>query len=176
MKKEMLMEIAKGMTLGAVVLFALIGSAAIYASGIDSKLPEEYTQYCEEAGRIYNICPELLEAIIEAESGGDPDAVGQAGEIGLMQIYPMYHMNRMEDIGVRYLFDPRSNIFVGADYLAELFEEHKDTGTVLMVYNGVQNAKERGKIGNYTEYAKSIMKQTISLERAREEEEEHGRN
>lgn len=165
MKKEMLMEIAKGITLGVVVLFALIGSAAIYASGIDLKLPEEYTQYCEEAGRIYNICPELLEAIIEAESGGDPDAVGQAGEIGLMQIYPRYHVERSQRLNVYDLFEPEGNILVGADYLAELFAEYQDMGTVLMIYNGVEDAKLRGNNGDYTDYAEEIMQRVEELER-----------
>lgn len=135
------------------------------AGGADTSLPPEYIQYCEEAGRAYNICPELLEAVIEAESGGNPYAVGAAGEIGLMQVYPEYHMERMGRLGVSSLSDPKGNIFVGADYLAELFLEYGDAGTVLMLYNGTENAEGRGSAGDYTEYAESVLGRSAQLER-----------
>lgn len=131
----------------------------------DTKLSEEYVYYCEEAGKSYNICPELLQAIIEAESGGDPDAVGEAGEIGMMQIYPVYHQGRALHLSVYNLFDPEGNILVGADYLAELFAEYQDMGTVLMIYNGTEDAELRGSNGDYTDYAEKIMQRAEELER-----------
>lgn len=132
------------------------------------ELPKEYIYYCEEAGRAYNICPELLQAVIEAESGGDPDAVGEAGEIGLMQVYPAYHQGRALHLSVYNLFDPEGNVLVGADYLAELFSEYGDVGTVLMAYNGTADAEERGNRGEYTEYAEKVMKRAAELERLHE--------
>ena len=109
--------------------------------------------------------PELLEAVIEEESGGNPDAVGAAGEIGLMQVYPKYHRMRAGHLNVYDLSDPEGNILVGADYLAELFKEYGDIGTALMVYNGVLDAEERGKRGSYTDYAEKVMKRAAQLER-----------
>lgn len=106
-----------------------------------------------------------MEAVIEEESGGNPDAVGKAGEIGLMQIYPQFHLERAKRLGARNLFDPKGNIFVGADYLAELLLEHGDVGTALMAYNGVKDAAERGKTGDYTDYARNILKRSEHLER-----------
>jgi soluble lytic murein transglycosylase-like protein len=128
-------------------------------------------KYCEEAGERYGICPELLEAIIEEESNGDPDAIGDAGEIGLMQIYPKFHsdrLQRMKDEGLSTdanLFAPRTNILIGADYLGELFAEYEDVGTVLMVYNGTEDAEWLGQQGRYTDYAKRILKRSRQLER-----------
>lgn len=163
--KKFLKEAAESVALGIMIAGMLFGAVKINAAGIDTDLPGEYQQYCEEIGQAYGICPELLEAIIEEESGGDPDAVGSAGEIGLMQVYPKYHMNRAESLGVYSLFAPHGNILVGADYLAELFAKYEDVGTVLMVYNGTKDALVLGGEGKYTDYAKDIMKRTEQLER-----------
>ena len=82
-----------------------------------------------------------------------------------MQVYPKYHMERAEWLGIYSLFNPKDNILTGADYLSELFEEYQDMGTVLMVYNGTADAVELGEQGKYTDYAKQIMKRTEQLER-----------
>lgn len=158
-------EAAEGAVFGLLVLFMLLVAVEANACGADTELPQEYIRYCEEIGQAYHICPELLEAVIETESNGDPDAVGELGEIGLMQIYPKYNMDRAERLGVRYLFDPKGNILVGADCLAELFEEYGDPGTVLMLYNGTKGAADRGRQGDSTDYAEKVMKRAAQLER-----------
>ncbi|MBO5371359.1 MAG: transglycosylase SLT domain-containing protein [Lachnospiraceae bacterium] len=134
------------------------------AQGADSGISKEYIAYCEEIGMQYGICPELLEAIIESESSGNAKA--QNGECkGLMQIHTHYHKERMDKLGVTDIYDAKGNILVAADYLAELFMEHGDMGTVLMVYNGSSDAMERSEKADYTEYAKKIMKRSAELER-----------
>lgn len=163
--KKVARDFAEGFVLAAVVIAMFFGVVKINAAGADTELPEEYQQYCEETGQAYGICPELLMAVIEQESGGNPDAVGAAGEIGLMQIYPKWHMDRAESLGVYSLFSPRGNILVGADYLVELFAEYGDIGTVLMVYNGEPDAVELGEQGRYTEYARKVMERSRQLER-----------
>ncbi len=169
MKYGIVKDIWNGVLMGAAVSAMLFGAAKVNAAGAKEGIPEAYIQYCREAGSVYRVCPELLEAIMEEESGGNPDAVGSAGEIGLMQVDPKYHKGRGERLNVCDLNEPRGNIFVGADYLAELFLEYGDVGTVLMVYNGTKHAAERGKRGDYTEYAKRIM------ERSRHLEQKHGK-
>ena len=62
-------------------------------------------------------------------------------------------------------FDEKGNILLAADYLAELFREYGDVGTVLMLYNGSRDAIERGIRADYTEYAQNIMKRSEQLER-----------
>lgn len=165
MKKEGLKKEAERLIFGALVSVSLFGTVMIHASGADTELSAEYVQYCREAGQAYHICPEFLEAVIEQESGGDPDAVGKDGEIGLMQVYPEYHLDRMERLGMHNLFDPRENIFVAADYLSELFFEYGDAGTALMAYNGTGDVAERGGRGDYTGYAVEVMERARQLER-----------
>ncbi len=162
--KRIVKELTEGVLLGVMILGTLITSVKINAAAnpADTLLKAEYIGYCEDIGSRYSICPELLEAIIEEESDGDADAVGSAGEIGLMQVYPKYHMERAERLGIYSLFNPKDNILTGADYLSELFEEYQDMGTVLIVYNGTAELGEQGK---YTDYAEQIMKRTEQLER-----------
>ena len=147
----------------AVMGFMLFG-IAVTAKDADAEIPEEYVKYCEEAGQAYSICPELLMAIMESESSGNPKA--QNGNCkGLMQINVNYHKIRMERLGVSDIYDARGNILLAADYLAELFRDHGDIGTVLMLYNGSKNALDRGREANYTEYAQKIMQRSEQLER-----------
>ncbi len=68
-------------------------------------------------------------------------------------------------LGVSDIFDEKGNILLAADYLAELFREYGDVGTVLMLYNGSRDAIERGIRADYTEYAQNIMKRSEQLER-----------
>ena len=136
----------------------------LFAESADTFVAPEYAAYCEEIGGAYGICPELLEAIMESESSGNPRA--QNGNCkGLMQINMLYHKERMQKLGVTDIYDARGNILLAADYLAELFRKHGDIGTVLMVYNGSRDAIGRGKRAEYTEYASKIMKRSEQLER-----------
>lgn len=140
--------------------------AITFASPCCLSAGETYNGYCDEIGAEYNICPELLEAIIEAESSGNPNAVGADGDIGLMQVVKRWHTDRMKRLGVYDLKDPYGNILVATDYLAELFEKYEDVGTVLMEYNGTPNSQSKGMAGDYTEYALSVMERSYDLERA----------
>lgn len=163
--KHIVKETAGCIVIAGMIFGMVLGAVKINAAGADTELPELYQTHCQQIGERYNICPELLMAIIEQESGGNPDAVGSAGEIGLMQIYPKWHSGRMEELGVYSLYSPKGNILVGADYLTELFQEYGDLGTALMVYNGVSDAEELGAKGEYTEYAEKIMERAEQLER-----------
>lgn len=142
----------------------LVAQFQLQAESADTFLSSECVAYCEEIGKQYSICPELLEAIMESESSGNPRA--QNGNCkGLMQINVNYHQDRMNRLGVSDIYDKRGNILTAADYLAELFMEYGDMGTVLMLYNGSKNALERGRRADYTDYAKKIMKRSEQLER-----------
>ena len=135
----------------------------------DSYIKEEYQEYAEEISAEYNMCPELVIAIIERESSGRANVSNESGTChGLMQINLKWHGDRMERLGVTDLFDPYSNILVGVDFLAELFERYEDTPMVLMTYNGTKSAKERWESGEYTAYAIGVMERAEELERLEE--------
>lgn len=154
----------------AVVTFLVISITSSNMYGVEAgntviSIDEKYGAFCEKIGEQYGICPELLEAMIEQESAGQADAVSSGGDIGLMQVNPKWHRDRMDKLGITSLYDPYSNILVAADYLVELFEMYGDLPLVLMEYNGSSDAESRYVSGNYTEYAISIMERSENLER-----------
>lgn len=101
----------------------------------------------------------LVLAIIGQESNYDPAAIGDGGNsIGLMQIQPMHHQQRMDKLGVTDLLDPRQNVLVGIDLLAELLSENNNAEWAITAYNaGAGTADFNKKIGMRSEYAESVM-------------------
>lgn len=131
-------------------------------------IPEEYQRYCAEIGEQYHICPELLVAMIEAESSGKADAANGKCT-GLLQVNPAWHKTRMQRLGVSDLTDAYGNILVAADYLAELFAENEDLYLVLMKYNMPHyTAENYYNQGIYSEYAVNIAERAAELERIKE--------
>ncbi len=99
--------------------------------------------------RAYNIDPVVLMAVIYIESRFKPKAVGQKGEIGLMQLRPstalwMLSRGLIEGIDREHthktitqaLFDPAINIKFGAAYLAHMQSRFPESETLyLAAYN-----------------------------------------
>lgn len=146
-----------------IIMAASINGTAIKDEN-DTYISETAYEACVEYGEQYNICPELLMAIIERESAGKPDAENGSCK-GLMQISVKWHSDRMERLGVTDIFDKRSNILVGADYLSELFEKYGDVAIVLMTYHGEKNVVEKAENGNISKYAEGILERSEELER-----------
>lgn len=133
------------------------------AAGYISEL--ELIELTEEIGNQYHVSPELLQAMAETESTLQIEAINGDCK-GLMQISERWHLDRMERLGVTDIYDPRSNILLAADYLAELYEINPDTYYVLMRYNMQTDTAERlYAAGEYSYYATSIVKRAEELER-----------
>ena len=157
----------------AVITFAvtfvitfLINSLLTNGFEADTYIAEEYQDYCEEIGEMYCVCPELLMAMIETESSGNPDATNGTCK-GLMQVSEKWHKDRMERLGVKDIYDPYGNILVATDYLMELAEKYEDIGIVLDVYNGNSKAMQNAENGVLSEYAEKILYRAEMLERVR---------
>lgn len=78
---------------------------------------------CDE----YGVQPEIVVAIIEHESGGDPDAVNStSGAMGLMQIMPGTwgaQVSAIDAVGIElYPFNPVDNVYVGIRLLSALMD------------------------------------------------------
>lgn len=119
----------------------------------------ELVQTIYEISSLYeNVDPIFVEAIIWAESRGQSDVVSPSGAVGLMQIVPKWHRDRMARLGISDLFDAQSNIYVGVDYISELFSISNDPYFVAMAYNGgVQYAANNLENGVVTSYARSVL-------------------
>lgn len=135
------------------------------AAGIDPDIPDEVEEACTKYGDMYDICPELLEAICYHESRYISDVQNGTCK-GLMQINTPYHKDRMKRLEVSDIYDIDSNIHVGADYLAELFDTYKDVAVVLGYYHGESNVESKVNSGKLSSYTKAILEKSESLERA----------
>jgi soluble lytic murein transglycosylase-like protein len=79
-----------------------------------------YNDAIAEAAERYRLDPNLIRAVINAESAFNPFAVSSAGALGLMQLMP----EMAEELNVLDPFDPRQNILGGARYLRDLLDRH----------------------------------------------------
>lgn len=150
----------------------LLGSSPASAGEAETvEVPPEIIEITEEIGGRYGICPELLQAICWKESRFIPDVENGSCK-GLMQISVKWHKDRMERLGVTDIFDPYSNILVGADLLAELFREYGEAATVLMVYHGEKDAAQMAENGEISDYAGEILDFSEELEELHERREE----
>ena len=115
-----------------------------------------YDSYIVEVGRTYDVDPRLISAVIWRESRFDPAAVGEAGEVGLMQVTEAAGLEWAEDTGrlpfSKYdLFDPEVNIEAGTWYLARAIRNwsiHSDPlPYALAEYNAGRSNAERWELG-----------------------------
>jgi hypothetical protein len=114
----------------------------------------------------YNIAPNLIFAIMWRESRFDEYAVSPHGAIGLMQVAPQWHWDRMERLGCHDLYNPYQNITVGIDYVAELKEENDDVIWVILAYrHGRDTATEMFEDNILTWYVVDILEKASELQR-----------
>lgn len=103
-----------------------------------------------------NIRPELVAAVVQAESKFKPQARSGAGAIGLMQLVP--RTGRW--MGARNLANPAENIAAGAKYLKYLHERFDGNETkVIAAYNaGEGNVKRFGGVPPFRETRNYVSK------------------
>jgi soluble lytic murein transglycosylase-like protein len=108
-----------------------------------------YAPLIDEAAAQYGINPSILTALVNQESGFNPNAVSSAGAEGLTQVMPE---NFAAD-GITNPFDPAQSIFGGAKQLsADLTEFNGNVVDALAAYNaGSAAVREYGGVPPYTQ-------------------------
>lgn len=97
-----------------------------------------------------NLDYRIIYSIIEQESKWNEDAIGDNGNsLGLMQIQPRWHKNRMDNLGVSDLLDPYQNISVGIDIVDELVSKYG-------LYGGLA-AYNTGSPSGYSQYSENVI-------------------
>jgi soluble lytic murein transglycosylase-like protein len=128
---------------------------------------EAYDEIIDQAAREYDMDPNLIHAVMQAESAFHPFAVSRAGAEGLMQLMP----ELSDEMGVSDAFDPRENIMGGVRYLKRLLDYHDgNVDLALASYNaGPGNVERYGGVPPFREtrnYVKTI-KQILAARKKR---------
>ncbi len=132
-----------------VIMLAIVGIIG-YNIVMKYMYPSQYEDYVEKYCKEYGIRESMVMAVINCESGFDPEAVSEKGATGLMQLTePTFlHIQKMlgdEDTEFSVdAKDPETNIKYGTRYLKYLSEQFEnDSVAVLAAYNaGLNNVKK----------------------------------
>lgn len=120
---------------------------------------DKYTHIILAAAKKHRLDPNLLHAVIQAESAYDAKAVSSAGAVGLMQLMPA----TAKRYGVNNRRDPVQNVNGGAQYLRFLLNLFDSNLTLAVAaYNAGENAvkKYKNSIPPYPEtqhYVKKVL-------------------
>ena len=111
-------------------------------------------KYAEKTG----LDSDFVKAVVNQESGFNPNATSRCGAMGLMQLMP----GTAEGLGVKNAYDPEQNIEGGTKYLKGLMDRFDNNKSLaLAAYNAGPNAvKKYGGIPPYQEtqnYVKNVL-------------------
>lgn len=110
------------------------------------KLP--FSAQIEAAAEAGGIEPELLHAVVHAESAYNPRAVSPKGALGLAQLMP----STARMYGVSDALKPADNLRASARHLRDLLDDFGDIELVLSAYNaGAGAVRKYGGVPPYAE-------------------------
>jgi soluble lytic murein transglycosylase-like protein len=87
-------------------------------------------------GRRNDVDPLLILAVIAVESRFNPIAESEQGALGLMQIVPRFHMDKVAASGAPSFLLPHANIAIGARILKDSIRRGGGEIAGLQLYNG----------------------------------------
>ncbi|MCL2049407.1 MAG: lytic transglycosylase domain-containing protein [Defluviitaleaceae bacterium] len=130
--------------------------------GKDEAIRKAIESEIEAAATRHGIDPNLIRAVIRAESNYRHDAVSSAGAMGLMQLMP----NTAASLGVTNPFDIGQNIEGGTSYLRRMLDMFdNDTDLAVAAYNAGSGAVRRHNgIPPYEETQRHVPKVRQFLE------------
>ena len=121
-------------------VFAVPGAPSYRTT--NSGLPGKATIFEElvlEHAQRQSLRPELVRALIQVESGFDPQATSPKGAMGLMQLMPQ----TARSLGVLNAYDPEENIRGGTAYLRQLLDKYGSEPLALAAYNAGPGAVDK---------------------------------
>lgn len=151
----------------ALIKFVLLALVIILVFNHDAVLeviyPLKYESYIIKYSKEYDVDPNLVAAVIKAESKFKNDALSHRGAYGLMQIMPdtadwIASQIGMGEITYDRLYDPETNIKMGCWYLNNLsYEFNGDLDLMMAAYNGGRgNVQKWLKDDNYSKDGENL--------------------
>jgi soluble lytic murein transglycosylase-like protein len=112
-----------------------------------------------EYAKSYKVCPKLVAAMVQQESGWNPKALSPKGAAGLLQLMPA----TAKDLGVTDRFNPTENIKGGIRYMGYLLQRYNGNERLaLAAYNaGMANVDKYKGVPPFKEtqdYVRTIMR------------------
>ncbi len=127
--------------LGLLLVGAVFGIRWAHTLFLKRMYPCRYGPIVRREASESGLDPELVYAVIRAESNFDPDAKSRAGAIGLMQLTPATFewLRRGEKSAAAYtdfdLYRPDVNVRYGCRFLSLLLKKYRVRRTALCAYN-----------------------------------------
>ena len=141
-----------------------------YKTGLKTNYIDNLPELIVHESKKYGYDPLLLTAVIITESSFNNWARSNRGAHGLMQIRPATGRELAAEVRVQWqgtpsLYDPETNITLGAYYLNKLFLRFGDLGLALEAYNhGPSRLKGYLKKGHRPKrYSRQVFKKYSSL-------------
>ncbi len=130
------------------LVLLIIGAFLLLPSLNKGFYPREYEEYVEKYSAEYNVPEPLIYAVIQNESGFDPNAESSVGAKGLMQLMPETFDWVSGRLGEKEksITDPETNIKYGTYYLSWLYANFEDWETAIAAYNA-----GHGRVGAWLE-------------------------
>lgn len=102
--------------------------------------PTRFRTYIHHASRQFGVDPALVEAVIQVESGFNPNAISRKGATGLMQLMA----GTASQYQVKDRHNPRENINAGVQHLRDLMDRFNGKiPLVVAAYNAGASAVEK---------------------------------
>jgi soluble lytic murein transglycosylase-like protein len=141
-----------------------------YKTGLNKNYHSKISELIVYESKKYGYNPLLLTAVIITESSFNNYARSSKGALGLMQIRPATGKELASEVNIQWngsstLYDPETNIVLGAYYLNKLFIDFGDLGLALEAYNhGPSRLKRYLKKGYRPErYSQKVFKKYNGL-------------
>ena len=136
-----------------------------YKTGLKTNYIDNLPELIVHESKKYGYDPLLLTAVIITESSFNNWARSNRGALGLMQIRPATGKELADEVSVQWkgkpsLYDPETNIALGAYYLHKLFLHFSDLSLALEAYNhGPSRLKQYLEKGyRPTRYSQKVFK------------------
>lgn len=148
-----------------ILCVLILLAVCIYFIALNIMFPRRYREIVEQTASIYNIDPNLIYAVIKQESNFNKNAVSYSNAKGLMQIMDPTSKQMARKIDTiddkNYdVFDPYTNIHMGAKYLSYLIKYFDGNYYLAIIaYNAGMGRVDtwiEAEYNEYTDYSKLL--------------------